>query len=117
MRVKYDPRKLRNLTPRENSYPYGITVFEEDKVLCRECLLRVSDVDTSLLSMLQGLLSTSEMSEFVAGRLHSVSTAASSGGIRLAVAPDDKVSLHVEFGRCHVSSIYAVLPYRGFARK
>ena len=47
----------------------AVIVFEENKVLCRGRLLRVSDVDTSLLSMLQGLLSTSETSETVAGHL------------------------------------------------
>ena len=47
----------------------SVTVFEENKVLCRGRLLWVSDVDTSLLSMLQGLLSTSETSESVAGHL------------------------------------------------
>ena len=71
-------------------------------MLCQGCLLRVSDVDTSLLLMLQGLLSTLETSEFVAGRLHLVSTAASVEGIHLDEASDDKVSLHVEFGRDHV---------------
>ena len=73
-------------------------------MLCCGRLLRVSDVETSLVSMLQGLLSTSETSESVAGRLHSVSTAASAGGIFLDVAPDDKVFLHVEFGRCSTQS-------------
>ena len=38
------------------------------------------------------------MSESVAGHLHSVSTAASAEGIRLDVAPGDRLSLHVEFG-------------------
>ena len=79
-----------------------VAVFEENKVLCRGRLLRVSDVDTSLLSMLQGLFSTSGTSESVAKRLHSVFTAASEEGIHLDVVPDDNVSLHVEFGRRHV---------------
>ena len=79
----------------------SVTVFEENKVLCRGRLLRVNDVDTSLLLMLQGFLSTFEASEFVAGRLHSVSTA-SAEGIRLDAVPDDKVPLHMEFGRHHV---------------
>ena len=47
-----------------------VTVFKENMVLCRGRFLWVSDM--SLLSMLQGLLSTSEMSESVAGCLHSV---------------------------------------------
>ena len=57
----------------------SVTVFKENKVLCRGHLLRVSDVDISLFSMLQGLLSTSETSdqESMAEHLHSVSTTAS----------------------------------------
>ena len=50
-------------------------------------------MDTLLLSMLQGLLSTSEMSESIAGHLHSVSTAACVEGIRLDAAPDDNISV------------------------
>ena len=81
----------------------SVTVFQENNVLCQSGRLQqVSDVDTSLLSMLQGPLSTSETSESVAGRLHSVSTAASAEGIHLDAALDDKFSLHVEFGRCQV---------------
>ena len=80
----------------------SITVFEENKVLYRGCLQRVSDVEMSLVSMLQGLLSTSETSESVVGRLHSVSIAASVEGIHLDMTPDNKFFLHVEFGRRHV---------------
>ena len=76
-------------------------VWREQGVL-RGHLLWVSDVALSLLLMLQGLLSISETSESIAGRLHLVCTAASVEGISLDVAPNDKVSLHVEFGRCHV---------------
>ena len=57
---------------------------------------------TSSTCMLQGLFYTSETSESVALRLHSVFTAASAEGIHLDAAPDNKVSLHVEFGRRHV---------------
>ena len=53
--------------------------------------------------MQQSVLSTLETSESVAGRLHSVSTAASAEGICLDEAPGNKVSLHVEFGKRHVS--------------
>ena len=87
----------------------SVTVFEENKVLCQGRLLRVSVVDMLLLWMKLGLLSTSETSEFVAGCLHLVSTAASVEQIRHDAAPDNKVFLHVEFGRYHVFSIYAVL--------
>ena len=80
----------------------SVTMFEENKELWWGHLLWVSDVDMSLLSMLQCLLLTSEMSEFVAGSLHLLSTAASSDGICLDLAPDDKVSLNVEFGRHHI---------------
>ena len=79
-----------------------VTMLEENKVLCRGRLLRVSDVDTSLLSMLQGLFSTQETSESVTQCLHSVFTAASAEGIHLEADPDDKVCLHMEFGRRHV---------------
>ena len=80
----------------------SVTVLEENKVLCQRRLLRVSDMDMSLLSMLQGLFSILETSESVTRHLHSVFTAASVEGIHLDAAPDDKVSLHMEFGRCHV---------------
>ena len=77
-----------------------VTVFKENKVLCQGHLLRVSDVDISLLLKLQGLLSTSATSESNAGRLSplldSVSKAACVEGIRLHTAPANKVSLHVK---------------------
>ena len=50
----------------------SVTMFQEYKVLCQGPVLWVSDVDTSLLSMLQGLLSTLKTSESFAGRLYSV---------------------------------------------
>ena len=80
----------------------SVTVFEENKVLCWGRHLRISDLDMLLLSMLQGLLSTLESSESIAGWFHLVFTAASAEGICLDEAPDDKVSLHMEFWRSHV---------------
>ena len=44
----------------EKMVAVSVTVFEENKVLCCGRLLRVSNVDMSLLSMLQGLSSTSD---------------------------------------------------------
>ena len=61
-------------------------------MFCRGHLLWLSDVATSLLWMLHGLLSTLEMSEFVVVHLHSVSTTASVEGIRLDPAPHDNIS-------------------------
>ena len=57
----------------------SVTVFEENKVLCRGRLLQVSDVDTLLLLMLQGLLSTSGTSEFVTGVATHIDSAEPSG--------------------------------------
>ena len=87
---------------RENHVISKVTVFQENRVLFQGRFLRVNDVDKSLLLMLQDLLSTSETSESIAGRLYSVFTAASAEGFCLDVAPDDNVSLHVQFGRNHV---------------
>ena len=86
-----------------------VTVFEENKVLCRGRLLWVSDVDMSLLLMLQGLLSTSETSEPVTGRVHSVFKAASAEGICLDAAPDNKFLFTWSLGGTTFASIYAVL--------
>ena len=82
----------------------SVAVFEGSKMLCQGRFLLVSDVDMSLLPMLPTSLATLEMFESVSitGRLHSVSTAASAEGFCLDVAPDNKVSLHVEFRRCHI---------------
>ena len=79
-----------------------VTVFEENKELRQGRLVRVSYVDMSLLSMLQALLSKSEKSELVAGRIHSVSMVVSAEGICLDAASDNNISIHVEFGRHHI---------------
>ena len=66
------------------------------------------DTCTSLLLILQGLSSTSEMSKFIAGCLHSVSTAASAKGIRHDAAPDDNTVLALCVGLVEAETFFSV---------